>query len=92
MMNFLRGKPPEEPQGLMRKADAGDEVVFKAADDGTSAYWPHVSHHGRILSVSLRPQRHRRSLRAVYEVQCECGRILHPRGTEFTVLNGNKNA
>ncbi len=91
-MKFFRGKPPEQPQGLMRKADVGDEVVFKAADDGNSAYWPHVSHRGRVLSVSLKPQRHRRSLRAIYEVQCECGRILHPRGTEFSVLKENKDA
>ena len=84
MMNFFRGKP-EPPSRLMRKANVGDELTFKANNKAASAYWPHVKHRATVLSVLLKSQRHRPSLRAIYEVQCECGTVLHPRATEFTL-------
>ena len=86
-MKFFRSKA-EEPKEegrylLMRKADVGDTVSFKANKNGESAYWPHVSHRGVVIGVVLRSIRNRPSTRAIYAVECECGSILHPRGSEF---------
>ena len=85
-MRFFRSKPPEPPSKKMRKADAGDSVVFVADARGKSNYWPHVSHEATVLEVQLKEQSHKPSLRAVYRVQCSCGVVLHPRAGEFRVL------
>jgi hypothetical protein len=85
-MRFLRSKPPAPPSKLMRKATEGTEILFTADAEGRSSYWPHVSHRGRVLSVELMPQKHRKSSRAVYTVECECGIVLHPRAEFFTVI------
>ena len=87
-MRFFRSKPSQPPSKLMRKANAGDNVTFIADDEGKSSYWPHVGHTAVILSVELKPQRHRKSPRAIYEVECNCGTVLHPRAEFFTVLKG----
>jgi hypothetical protein len=81
-MSF-RTAPSKPPSRLMRKADVGDTVRFKADDDGYAAYNPHVGHEAEVVAVNLYPQRHRRSPRAVYEVRCGCGTVLHPRASEF---------
>ena len=90
-MRLFRAKSEDPPSRLMRKANTGSIVAFKANKNGVSAYWPHVTHKGRIINVLLKTQRHRPSLRAVYEVECECGVILHPRATEFDVVRGGPN-
>jgi hypothetical protein len=70
----------------MRKADMGDTVVFRADANGLSQYWPHIGHHADVLDVQLKPQLHRQSPRAVYEVRCqECDMVLHPRAEAFTL-------
>ena len=89
-MKFFRSKPPQPPSKLMRKASEGDNVTFIADDEGKSSYWPHVGHSGVVLGVELKPQRHRKSLRAIYEVACECGVTLHPRAEFFTVLKEHR--
>ncbi len=70
----------------MRKANVGDTVAFKEDSHGASSYWPHVKHQGIVISVTLKAQDHRPSRRAVYEIECECGAVLHPRGSEFNVV------
>jgi hypothetical protein len=84
-MRFFRTAPSKPPSRLMRKADVGDTVVFRADADGFSAYHPHVGHEAEVVAVELYPLRNRRNSRAVYEVRCGCGTILHPRATEFNV-------
>ena len=90
-MRFFRSKPPEPPSKLMRKADTGDSITFTADDEGNSSYWPHVTHTGIVLGVELKPQRHRKSPRTIYTVECECGTVLHPRAEFFTVLKGHQD-
>ena len=90
-MRFFRSKP-EPPSKKMRKADTGDSIIFVADGEGKSSNWPHVGHTAVVLSVELKTQRHRKSLRAIYEVQCECGTVLHPRAELFTVLKGHEDA
>ena len=84
-MSFFR-TTPSKPRRLMRKADVGDTVVFRSNEDGQAQYWPHVGHTAEVVEVRLKPQRHRRSPRAVYEVRCGCGTVLHPRGSEFNIM------
>jgi hypothetical protein len=70
-----------------RKADVRDTVVFCADADGLSQYWPHVGHHAVVLDVQLKPQLHRPSPRAVYEVRCQvCDTVLHPRAEAFALV------
>jgi hypothetical protein len=85
-VRFFRTAPSKPPNRLMRKADVGDTVVFRSNEDGQAQYWPHVGHTAEIVEVQLKPQRHRRSPRAVYEVRCGCGTVLHPRASEFDLL------
>ena len=71
---------------LMRKAHKGDSIVFKADSDGCSAYYSHLGHTGKVTNVEIMSTSHRKTVRAVYTIECECRSILHPRGTEFDVL------
>ena len=75
----------QPPDTKRRKADEGDDVVFILDENGLSQYFAHNGHLGKVRSVELRPQRHRRSPRAVYTIECECGLILHPRANAFEV-------
>ena len=90
-MKFFRSKLPQPPSKLMRKATEGTEILFEVDNEGKSSYWPHVGHTAIVLGVELKPQRHRKSLRAVYTVECECGTVLHPRAEFFTVLEGHQD-
>ena len=85
VMKLLRRNPVLPPDRRSRKADVGDMVVFIADEENLSEYPPHVGHEGWVVQVELRAQRQRRSPRAIYEVECECGVLLHPRSNAFKV-------
>ena len=75
----------QPPDTKRRKADEGDDVVFILDENGLSQYFAHNGHLGKVRSIELRPQRHRRRPRAVYTIEGECGLILHPRANAFEV-------
>jgi hypothetical protein len=78
----MTAMPPDTKQ---RKADTGDRILFILDSNGNSQYFAHVTHRGLVEDVTLTREKHRNAPRATYTVACECGLVLHPRSTAFTV-------
>jgi hypothetical protein len=78
----MTAMPPDTKQ---RKADVGERIVFCLDSNGHSQYFAHLNHCATVEDVVLTHEKHRGAPRATYTVACECGLVLHPRSTAFTV-------
>jgi len=59
-----------------KKFAIGDQVFF---DVKTNKHYPvHDGHKGEILSMKVYPKIRYAGTRISYEMECECGSILHP--------------
>jgi len=68
-----------------RKFEIGEQVQF---DPGANTHYPiHNGHVGKVTRIESYPKDSGPGTVVVYEMECECGRRLHPQASHVVKVS-----